>query len=132
MLSNDVLKIGGIFGGLVVGVVIVAMILKYLAPLASAFKPANGNGGQSGALMLALQQIATLPGEVKSLTTAINTMMGEVPRKSELMQQFEKNRHDVGEKLMKGYADVVDTVEDLRAAKKDRRRLKRGKERRRP
>lgn len=131
MIDTDILKIGGIFGGLLVGLLLVVMILRYLGPLATALKPGHAGNGGSGALMLALQQIATLPAEVKSLTTAINTMMVEVPRKSELMQQFEDNRHDVAAKVMKGYDAVIEKVDDLRTTKKDRRRLKRGKERRR-
>lgn len=131
MIPSDVLKLGGIFGGLVVGLVIVVMIIRYLAPLAIALKPANGNGTQAGAMMLALQQIATLPGEVKSLTTAINTMMSEVPKKSELLKQFEVNRHHMRNIAQEGVGKMTEVVEDLRTTKKDRRRMKRGKERRR-
>jgi len=100
----ELIKTGGIVAGSLLTLGVFILLFRYVVPL---IKP---NGSQSGPLLSAIQTLATLPSEVKSLATAINTMMEHVPTKAELMEQFEKNRHDMGEKVASGTAIIQDEL----------------------
>lgn len=116
----ELIKTGGIIGGAVLVLVILILLLKYLVPV---LRPING--GFSAA-------IATLPAEIKALTAAITAHMEHAPTKLQFAKEFEKNRHDMAATVMKGYDNIQEEIADLRTSKKDRRSLKRGRERRKP
>jgi hypothetical protein len=91
----EIVKAGGVTLGVAVALCFFYVFIKIALPVLKGLQPANGKSDSAGAIFMALQQLANLPGEVKSLSAAIEALMPHVPTKAELLKEFEENRHDV-------------------------------------
>lgn len=107
----ELIKTGGIVGGAILTLAIFVIMLKYLVPL---LKPTNGTGS---VLLAAIKQLAELPQEVKVLSTQIEgysrTIKEHVWTRAEMMTEFEKNRHDVANKIMEPLAELAFSIDKV-------------------
>lgn len=108
----ELIKTGGIVGGAILTLAIFIIMLKYLVPL---LRPTNGNTGSM--LLAAIKQLAELPQEVKILSTEIKgysaTIKEHVWTRAEMMTEFEKNRHDVANKILEPLAVLATSIEKV-------------------
>lgn len=108
----ELIKTGGIVGGAILTLAIFIIMLKYLVPL---LRPTNGNNGSM--LLAAIKQLAELPQEVKILSTEIKgysaTIKEHVWTRAEMMTEFEKNRHDVANKILEPLAVLATSIEKV-------------------
>lgn len=124
----ELVKTGGIIGGMLLTMFIAIMLLKYVVPLL------RTNGGGTAPILAAVQQLAGLPGEIKALVVEIKSFNGtisdHVPTKAELFEQFKENRHEMRNIVSEGNTILQDRISELANAQlrsKSRRRKERRK-----
>ncbi len=123
---TEVLKLGLAGVVLVIAGGILFFCIKFFLPLARAIQPSNGKGSDTaGPVFLAIQQIATLPGEIKALNATIVEMLNHIWTKDEMMEELRKNRVEIAESITGSLAKLtVQVIEERRIRE---RRIKRRK-----
>lgn len=100
----EVVKIGGVVLGVGITLAFIFFATRLMIPVLRALQPTNGRPDSGGPIFMMLQDLASLPVEVKNLT---KTIEDHVFTKADVMEEMRKNRHDITNQITAPIASMT-------------------------